>query len=72
MKLNAQLAQAVREAGVTFTLDDLDQRFLALLQQLEDSGVYHRGESHPPIITNEQWLQAQLGTSQKLAKGEEL
>ena len=71
-KLNAQLAQEMRETGVTFTLDDLDQRFQALLQQLEDSGVCHRGEPLPPIITKEQWLQAQMATIQKLAKGEKL
>ena len=67
MKLNAQLAQAMRETGVTLTLDDLDQRFQALLQQLEDSGIYKRGEPYPPIITKELWLHAQLVTIHKLA-----
>lgn len=38
MKLNAQLAMVVRETGATFTLDDLDQRFQALLHQLEADG----------------------------------
>ena len=33
MKLNSQLAQAVRDTGATFTLDELDQRSQALLQQ---------------------------------------
>ena len=55
MKLNAQLVQEMRETGVTFTLDDLYHRFQALLQQLEDSRVCHRGESQPPTITQEQW-----------------
>ncbi|MCL4506170.1 MAG: hypothetical protein M1434_11640 [Chloroflexi bacterium] len=72
MQLSVQLAQAVRETGVSFTLDDLDQRFQALMQQLVDSGVCHRGESQPPIIAMEQWLHAQWATIQKLAKGEEL
>ena len=72
MKLNAQLAKQVRDNSVTFTLDDLDQRFQALLKQLQDSGVCHRGEDIPPIITKEQWLQAQLLTIQKLAQGEQL
>ena len=69
MKLNAQLAREVRETGATFTLDDLDQRFQALLKQLEDSGVCRRGEDLPPIVTKEQWLQTQLTTIQKLAWG---
>jgi hypothetical protein len=72
MKLNARLAQQVRDNSVTFTLDDLDQRFQTLLKQLQDSGVCHRGEDIPPIIPKEQWLQAQLLTIQKLARGEYL
>lgn len=72
MKLNAQLAQVARETGVTFTLDDLDQRFQALLRQLEDSGRGRHDVDCPPIITKEQWLQAQWVTIQKLARGEEL
>ena len=72
MKLNALLAQEMRETGATFTLDDLDQRFQALLQQLEDTGICSRGEPLPPIITREQWLQAQWTTIQKLAEGEKL
>ena len=70
-RLNAQLALEMLETGVTFTLDELDQRFQVLLQQLEDSGICHRGEPLPPIITKEQWLQAQLASIQKLAKGNE-
>ena len=72
MKLNAQLAQQMRETGVTFTLDDLDQRFQALLQQLEDDGICQHGVDCPPIITKDQWLQAQLVTIEKLARGEVL
>jgi hypothetical protein len=37
MKLNAQLAQQVRETGTTFTPVDLDQWFQALLQHPEDA-----------------------------------
>jgi hypothetical protein len=70
MKLNVQLAQVKRETGTTFTLDDLDQRIQALLQHLESDGVCQRGEDYPPIITQEQWLQAQLVAIQKLARGE--
>jgi hypothetical protein len=54
MQLNTQLAQEVRETGVTFTLADLDARFRALFQQLEGSGAYRRGEDLPPILTKEQ------------------
>src|SRR5665811_1776528 len=54
MKLNTQLAQAVRQTAATFTLDDLDQRFQAMLQQLEDDGICKRGKSYPPILTKEQ------------------
>jgi hypothetical protein len=72
MQLNTHLAQAVRETGATFTLDYLDQRIQALLYQLEDARICRRGEDYPPIITMEQWLQAQLVTIQKLARGEEL
>ena len=72
VKLNVQLAQQMRETGVTYKLDDLDQWFLELLQQLEDSGVCRRGEPYPPIITKELWLQAQLTTIKKLAIGDEL
>ena len=39
MKLNAQLAQEMRETGVTLTLDDLDQRFQALLRYLENASI---------------------------------
>jgi hypothetical protein len=72
MKLNAQLAEIVRETGATFTLDDLDQRFQVLLQQLEDSGSYHRDTPCTPTITKEQWLQSQLVTIMKIARGEKL
>lgn len=44
MKLNVQLAQEMRETGVTFTLGNLDLRFQTLLQQLKDNGICHRGE----------------------------
>jgi hypothetical protein len=70
MKLNMQLAQAVWETGAAFTLDDLDQRFQELLWKFEDNGICQRDEDYPPIITNEQWLQAQLVAIQKLARGE--
>ena len=72
MKLSAQLAQAVQETGTTFILDKLDQRFQALLQRLDDTGVSRRGEPLPPIIPKRQWLQAQLVTIQKLAKSEKV
>ncbi len=72
MKLNAQLTQAVRKTGVTNSLADHYQRFQALLKQLEDDGICHRGESLPPILTKEQWLKAQLVYIQKLARGETL
>lgn len=72
MRLNAQLAQVMRETGATVTLDDHDVRFQPLLQKLEDSGICYRGESHPPIISKRQWLQAQWAAIQKLAEGEEL
>ena len=66
MKLNQQLAQEMRDNGVTFTLDDLDQRYLALFKRLVDDGICLQGEDNPPIITKEQWLQAQLATIQRL------
>jgi hypothetical protein len=71
-QFNTRLAQIMRETGVTYSLADLDQRFQVLLQQLEDTGICHRGEFLSLIITKEQWLQAQLVTIQKLARGEEL
>lgn len=72
MQLNARLAQEMRETGVTLTLDNLDQRIQTLLHRLEDTGVCRRGEPLPPIITKEQWLQAQLVTILKMAKGDKL
>ena len=72
VKLSVQFAQEMRETGIMFSLDGLDQRFQALLLQLEVSGICHRGEPYPPIISKEQWLQAQLTTIQRLAKGEKL
>ena len=71
-KLNAQLAQTVWETSATSTLDDLDQRYQALLQRLEDTGICSRGEPYPPVITSEQWLHAQLAATQKPARGDEL
>ncbi len=53
-----------------FIRDDLDQQFLALLKQLEDDGICQRGESMPPIISKEQWLQAQVVTIQRLVSDE--
>jgi hypothetical protein len=51
----------------TITLDDLDQRFQALLKRLQGDGICRRGESVPPIITKEHWLQVQWTTIQRLA-----
>jgi hypothetical protein len=68
MKLNAQLAQVLRETGASFILNELDQRFQALLRRLEIDGTCHQSVPCPPIITKEQWLQAQLVTIQKLAR----
>jgi hypothetical protein len=72
MQLNVQLAQAMRDTGATFTLDELDRRFQALLQDLEASGQCSRAEDHPPIIAKELWLQTQLKAIEKLARGEKL
>ena len=72
MRLNTELAQTVRETGVTFTLDDLDQRFQSLLRQLENDGICKRDVDCPPIMTREQWLRVQLARIQKLARGEKL
>jgi hypothetical protein len=71
-RLNAHLAQEVREAGITFTLDDLDHRFKELFKHLEDSGACRRGEDVTPIVTKELWLQGQWATIQRLARGEAL
>jgi hypothetical protein len=72
MQLNTQLAQAMRDTGTTFTLDELDRRFQALLQELEVSGQCARAEDHPPIIPKDQWLQTQLRAIEKLSRGERL
>jgi len=72
MKLNALLAQVVKETGVTFTLADLDQRFQSLLHQLEADGICQRDVDYLPVVTKELWLQAQLVTIQKLARGEKI
>ena len=52
LKLNTQLAQKLRDTGTTFTLAELDQRFQALLQELEESGTCIREEDYPPIMSN--------------------
>lgn len=72
MQLNRQLTQEMRDTGVAFTLDDLDRRFQALLQELEASGSCTREEDHPPIVSKELWLQAQLKTIERLARNENL
>jgi hypothetical protein len=72
MRLNTQIAQDVRAAGATFTLNALDRRFQALLKRLEEPGICRRGEDVPPIISKELWLQAQWATIQKPARGDEL
>lgn len=72
MKLSTQLTHEKWETAATFTLDDLDQRFLTLLKQLEADGICQRDVDYLPIITKEQWLQAQLVTIQKMAKGDKL
>jgi hypothetical protein len=72
MRLNKQLAQEMQDTSVTFTLNDLDQRFQALLQRLESDSTCRRGEDYPPVDTKEQWLRAQLVTIQRLARGEKL
>jgi hypothetical protein len=72
MQLNAHLAQQVRDRGASFTLDDLDRRFKALLHELETSGQCTRAEDQTPIVAKEQWLQTQLRAIEKLARGEAL
>jgi hypothetical protein len=39
MKLNAQIAQEIRDSGVTYSLADLDQQLQAILQKLEADGI---------------------------------
>jgi hypothetical protein len=72
MQLNMQLAQEMRDSGATFTLDELDQRFQALLRELETSGQCTRAEDHTPIISKEVWLQTQIRAIEKLSRGEVL
>jgi hypothetical protein len=72
MQTNRQLAREVRDTGESFSLEELDRRFLALFSELEASGTCTRGEDLPPIVPKTQWLQTQLITIQKLSRGEEL
>jgi hypothetical protein len=53
MKLNVQLALAMQVTGVTYSLNDIDQCFQALLRQLENYGICKRGESLLPIFTKD-------------------
>lgn len=52
MKLNAQLAHDVRETGAIFTLDDLDQRFQALLATA--GGLRHLSPGYTLTADNHQ------------------
>jgi hypothetical protein len=59
MQLNTRLAEEMRASKKRFTLQELDEKFLALLKELEESGDFRRGQDHPPIVPKETWLQAQ-------------
>ncbi len=72
MQLNAQLAHEMRDIGATFTLNQLDQRFQALLRELEKSGRCTREEDYPPILSKDLWLQAQMKTIERLTRREPL
>ena len=72
MQLNKRLAEEMRDTGATFTLDELDHRFMALLRELENSGTCTRAEDYPPIVSKDLWLQAQMKTIEKLSRGERL
>jgi hypothetical protein len=72
MQLNTQLAQEMYDTGTVFSLEELDQRFQILFNELETSGTCTRQADSPPIVTKEQWLQAQLRAIEKLSRGEPL
>ena len=72
MQLNTRLAKEMRDTGKVLSLEELDREFQALFHELETSGTCTRGEDSPPIVTKEQWLQAQLVAIQKLSRGEQL
>lgn len=67
-----RLAKEVHDKGVEFSIDELDQHFQTLLGDLVQTGLCTKGEDSPPIVTKEQWLQAQLVTIQKLSRGGKL
>jgi hypothetical protein len=72
MQLNTQLAQELRDTDTLFSLAELDHRFQTLFRKLETSGTCTRRADSPPVVTKEQWPQAQLVAIQKLSRGEEL
>ena len=72
MRLNEHLAQEMQNTGIALSLDALDIRYQALLQELETSGLYTREEDLPPIVPKDQWLKAQLVTIEKLSRNEKL
>jgi hypothetical protein len=72
MQLNIRLAHEMRDTGKVFSLEELDRHFQALFSELETLGTCTLGADSPPIVTKEQWLQAQLTTIQKLSRGEQL
>jgi hypothetical protein len=54
------------------TLDELDEEFTALLDDLVSEGLCQRMQDLPPLVPKAEWLRTQQEVIHRLVVGEEL
>lgn len=72
IELNGKLAKDMRTSKTGYTTHDLDQKYQALMHELEATGACTRGEDKPPTVSRDRWLQAQLNMIESLARDDRL
>jgi hypothetical protein len=60
INLNEELAERQKTLGRTLTLDELDEEFTALMDDLVAQGLCRHIQDVPSIISKERWLSTQL------------
>lgn len=71
LALDRQIAEEVRRSGRAPSVDELDQRFQRLFQQLIDESTCVRGPDAEALLSKEKWLQSQLTRITRLVSSED-
>ncbi len=71
LALDRQIAEEVRRSGRAPLVDELDQRFQRLFQQLIDEGTCIRGPDAEALIGKEKWLQSQQARINRLVRDDD-